>query len=292
MKYYLLFYLVLLAGIFAGGSLKGQGIEELVKNKYATYEKKITIERKPAPLPGVREADVTWSKTVWRLIDMREKMNQVFYFPTREIQGRNNLVNILLKGIKENTITAFVANPKDDDEFRQPISFEEIKKKIGGGPKTMSIRDLSTGNLRDSTYMQEMSADDVKKLIVKEIWYFDKQKSSLQVRILGLCPAKVYYRDSDTNKEDPLTVKLFWVAYPEVRTLLAKNESLNTRNGARNLSYDDLFLMRYFDGYIFQEENVFNNREILDYSTGEIASQESERIKNAIFNYEQDLWEY
>jgi len=140
--------------------------------------------------------------------------------------------------------------------------------------------------------MQEMSADDVKKLIVKEIWYFDKQKSSLQVRILGLCPAKVYYRDSDTNKEDPLTVKLFWVAYPEVRTLLAKNESLNTRNGARNLSYDDLFLMRYFDGYIFQEENVFNNREILDYSTGEIASQESERIKNAIFNYEQDLWEY
>ena len=131
MKHNLLLLLIFLAGTFSSTTLKSQGIEELVKNRYlGAYDKKITIERKPAPLPGVREADVTWSKIVWRLVDMREKMNQVFYFPTREIQGRNNLVNLLLKGIKENTVTAFDAHPQDDYEFLTPISYEDIKKRV------------------------------------------------------------------------------------------------------------------------------------------------------------------
>ena len=55
-----------------------------------------------------------------------------------------------------------------------------------------------------------------------------------------------------------------------------------------------LFSFQQVQGFdaVIQEENVFNNRKILDYANGEYASQESERIKNAIFNYEQDLWEY
>jgi hypothetical protein len=89
-----------------------------------------------------------------------------------------------------------------------------------------------------------------------------------------------------------LRKKLFWVFYPEIRNLLAKNESLNARNSARNYSFDDLFLIRNFDGYIIKEENVYNNRPIMDYASAEYASKESDRIKNAIFDYEQDLWEY
>jgi gliding motility associated protien GldN len=286
------FILIFFWSIIYSSSLMGQGIEDLVKNRTnGAYVKKITLERKPAPLPGIREADVTWSKTVWRWIDFREKMNQVFYFPTHEMQGRNNLFNVLMKGIKENAITAFVAKPKDDNEFGEPISYDGIAKAMSR-TATISIRDFNTGLLRDSTVLHEMSSDDVKILIVKEIWYFDKQKSSLQVRILGICPVKVYFDEKDVNKEDPKRLKLFWVYYPEVRALLAKSESLNSMNGARNLSYDDLFLMRYFDGYIFQEENVFDNREIRDYASNEYALEESNRIKNAIFNYEQDLWEY
>ncbi len=293
MKHKLLFFLILLAGIFTGSSLMGQGIEDLVKNRNnGAYDKKITIERKPAVLPGVREADVIWSKTVWRLIDMREKVNQHFYFPTREIQGRNNLVNILLKGIKDNTITAFNAPPQDDNEFLEPVSYDEVKKKFGGTSKTIQRRNFETGQMEDVTIQQEMSTDDVKQLMVKEIWYFDKQKSSLQVRILGLCPIKIWYRDADVEKQDLQRMKLFWVYYPEVRTLLAKNESLNSRNGARNFSFDDLFLIRNFDGFIVKEENVFNNRDVMQYASDEYALTESDRIKNMIFNYEQDLWEY
>jgi gliding motility associated protien GldN len=292
MKRTYFFFLIFLAGTFASNITLGQGIEDLVKNRNAgAYEKKITFERKPAALPGVREADVTWSKTVWRMIDMREKMNHQFYFPTKDMQGRTNLINLLLKGIKDNTVTAFDATD-DNNEFIKPVNYDQVKAQFGAGTKTVMRRNFETGQMEPVAIQQDINSDEVKQLIVKEIWYFDKQKSSLQVRILGLCPIRLYYRDEDVAQEVLLRKKLFWVYYPEIRNLLAKNESLNTLNGARNFSFDDLFLLRNFDGYIVKEENVYNNRDIMLYAANEYASQESERIKNSIFNYEQDLWEY
>lgn len=273
-------------------TMAGQGLDGLyMKGTDGAFEKRITLERKPAPLPGVREADVTWSKIVWRMIDLRERMNQQFYFPTRDMQGRSNLINLLMKGIEKNMITAFDAS-QDDNEFVTPLSYDQVKSQFGASSKVVQRRNFETGQLEDVTIQVDISTDEVKQLIIKEVWYFDKQKSTMQVRILGLCPIRMFYREEDKLQENVLRKKLFWVSYPEVRTLLAKNESLNAFNGARNLSFDDLFLIRRFDGYIVREENVYNNREILSYASGENASSESDRVKDAIFNYEQDLWEY
>ena len=46
-----------------------------------------------------------------------------------------------------------------------------------------------------------------------------------------------------------------------------------------------------FNSYIYKESNVYD-RKISDYAKGMDALLESERIKNDIFLYEHDLWEY
>ncbi|MBT6764180.1 MAG: hypothetical protein HOA90_06565, partial [Prolixibacteraceae bacterium] len=37
------------------------------------FKRTDVYQKKPMPLPSVREADVFWSKKIWRIIDMREK---------------------------------------------------------------------------------------------------------------------------------------------------------------------------------------------------------------------------
>ncbi len=282
MKKLLLILTSILIGSASQNLLKAQVID-------GAYTKRTTIDRKPAPLPIVRESDAVWSRTVWRIVDLREKANQHFYYPTREIQGRSNLFNILLKGIEEKRITAFDASVADN-EFKDPIYYNQVKQQFGDSVKRIKITDINTGDSRDSTVQADIPTHEVKQLEIKEMWYFDKQKSTLQVRILGICPIRVYKKDPKDSTF--VRKRLFWVSYPEIRPLLAKNESLNGFNGARSLSFDDLFLTRKFDGYIVKEENTYNNRSIEQYATGEYAAKESERIKNSIFNYEQDLWEY
>ena len=283
MKKLLLILTSILIGAASQNLLNAQNV---IKD---AYNKRTTLDRKPAPLPTIRESDAVWSRTVWRIIDLREKTNQHFYYPTREIQGRSNLFNILLKEIEGKTITAFDASVTDD-EFKEPINYNQVKQQFGDSVKTIKVTDINTGDNRDSIVQADIPTHEVKQLEIKEVWYFDKQKSTLQVRILGICPIRVYKKDAKDSTY--VRKKLFWVNYPEIRPILAKNESLNEFNGARSLSFDDLFLTRRFDGYIVKEENTYNNRSIEQYATGEYAAKESARIKNSIFNYEQDLWEY
>lgn len=254
------------------------------------FQRTDIFQRKPTPLPYVREADVMWSKKVWRIIDLREKMNQPLYFPTVEMEGKNNLVNLLLGGIRDGKLTAYDA--KNDDEFKVPMTYDQVKDALGATTKTRQIRDVDTGETRDTTVAAEVRAEEIKQVMLKEEWYFDKQTSTLNVRIIGICPIREYYRDEDVNQETVLRQQVFWVYYPEARELMAANEVFNVNNTARNSTYDDVFLKRVFTSYILKESNIYNNRAISQYLSGKDAMLESKRIENDLFDYEQNLWEY
>jgi gliding motility associated protien GldN len=124
---------------------------------------------------------------------------------------------------------------------------------------------------------------------MKEDWFFDKQRSVMDVRILGLCPMK--------EKADPTSGEvigyspLFWVYFPECRATFAKAEVYNTKNDAERRSLDDIFWKRMFSSYIHKESNVYD-RVVVSYATGLDVLLESDRIKDDIFVYEHDLWHF
>ena len=58
-----------------------------------------------------------------------------------------------------------------------------------------------------------------------------------------------------------------------------------------SLSWDDVFVSRMFQSYIYKESNVYD-RAINEYASGKDIQLESDRIKQSIFEYEHDLWDY
>lgn len=253
------------------------------------YKRTDIIQKKPMPLPSVREADVFWSRKIWRIIDLREKMNLPLYYPTVEIEGRMNLISLLLNGIENGQITPYDASL--DDDFKVPMSFEQVKASFGAEATTEEKIDFDTGERTMVTVQGEVRPNDIKQYMIKEEWYFDKQNSTLNVRILGICPIREFVRAGDTSGQKQRQ-KLFWVYYPEARPILSTNLMLNPYNAAQQVSFDDYFIKRTFNSYIVIAENVYNNRDISSYLTGKDAMLESKRIEDVIFNYEQDLWEY
>ena len=272
---------------FLVGATKHEAKAQIIDG---AYQRTDIYKRKPTPLPYVREADVMFRKKVWRIIDLREKINQPLYFPTREVEGRFNLVNLFIEGIKNGKLTAYDA--KNDDEFKVPMTFEQVKEAFGATTRTQKIRDVDTGELKEKVIAGEIRSEEVKQFMVKEEWYFDKQSSTMNVRVIGICPIQEFFREGDANQEDVQRRQVFWIYYPEARELMASNEVFNTLNTARNSSFDDIFLKRKFNSYIVKEENIYNNRNISQYLSGKDAMLESKKIENSIFDYEQNLWEY
>lgn len=253
------------------------------------FKRQDVYQKKPMPIPMVREADVYWSQMIWRVIDVREKINQPLYFPTKPVEGMTSLTALLLKGIEDKLITPYDA--RMDDDFKTPMTMAEVQSAFGVQTTTREVRNFETGEMETRTIEGEIRLEEVKQFMIKEEWYFDKQNSRLQVRIVGICPIQEYTREGDSSGQIQRR-KVFWIYYPEARPLLAQNQVFNPYNDARRMSFDDLFVKRYFNSYIVQEANVFNNRAISTYLSGKDAMLESKRIEDKIFNFEQDLWEY
>jgi gliding motility associated protien GldN len=289
----IIFGIITLASIAASSFAQTIKKESLVRD--GIYVKETIKEREPVPYPSLREADVMWSKRVWRVIDLHEKMNLPFYFPTVEMQDRKSLIQTLYDAVKKGEVVAY--DPDVDDEFTTPMSFNECETKLGGGMMQVGKNDDGS----PKTQYADPKWGDIKEFLVKEEWFFDKKYSKMECRIIGICPIRIYYKTLNTGEENAdeentgnLTkVKTFWIYFPEIRKVLANTSVFNDNNNAQRISFDDLFFFRRFDSYIVQEGNVYNNRMINAYTLGGIPNmEESERIRNDIFDTEHDLWEF
>jgi gliding motility associated protien GldN len=211
---------------------------------------------------------------------------------------RRSLIDVIYSAVAEGTITAYDAKGGLDDEFRESISEAEIIIESGAGQEinTRYDQDLIAQGVDpelaeyQDTVNNPFDRNIIKKWRLKEEWFFDKQRSVMDVRIIGMAPLK-----EDKDDEGRLSgtfSPLFWVWFPEARKVLIKAEVFNlVKNDAERRTYDDIFWKRMFGSVIVREANVMD-REVNEYMVGLDALLEAERIKAEIFNIEHDLWEY
>jgi gliding motility associated protien GldN len=247
----------------------------------AAYMKRDLADKKPLDYQYVREADVFWAKRIWRIIDVRQKLNLPFAYPPEP------LVQILHEAALNGTLTVYDPAVENPDQFKKPMSIADIEK-VGTRIDSQWMVDPVT--LADTFIVinEPLKYNRVIKYRIKEDWFFDANTSTMQVRIIGIAPVIEDYDEQGNYRGD---MTMYWIYYPDIRPLMATKAPHNAGNDATMYSWDDLMEMRKFESYIYKESNVYD-RNIQEYASGIDAQLESERIKQQMFEFEHDLWNH
>lgn len=242
------------------------------------------INTKPVPYPPFRKADLMWEKRIWRVIDMKQKINQPFYYPETPHNHWRNLITVIMDALKEGSITAY--DITITDEFLVPLTYQEVINRQVDTFHQVFKRPYPPYDEYDSLIYSNFDPTKVMRFRIKEDWYFDKQRSQLMVRIIGICPVMMKELNGVEYPEP-----MFWVYFPEARPIFAKSLVYNRHNDAMKLTYDDVFWKRMFGSLVYKESNVYDRR-ISEYASGLEALYESEKIKNDLMRFEHNLWEF
>ncbi|HXB13259.1 MAG TPA: gliding motility protein GldN [Bacteroidia bacterium] len=270
----ILSFVLLTGSVFAQNVLDGAYVDENSPN------------RRVIPYTFLRQADVMWQKRIWRIIDLREKMNLPLFYPLQANANRKSVFEVMRNALKSGEITGYDFSLDWDNSFVLPLTKTEVEDKLS---KTDTLQD-ENGNPK--VVHEDVTNDKIKQYMLKEDWFFDKQRSVMDVRTLGICPMKATV-NSNTGEEDAsgASTPIFWIYYPSVRSLFAITEVFNVENDAERRTLEDIFWKRQFSSYIVQESNVYN-RSIAGYLVGLDTQLENEKIKKKMFDLEHDMWQY
>lgn len=249
---------------------------------------------KPLEYGYVDDRDILYATMIWEKVVLDERINFPMYYPidTNNIgKDRRSLFDVLMRSVKNGDIE----NIYDDSYFTTKRTLKDIEASMVLVDTTeLGIEQFNAGETISPEYIskREISAADVREYHIKGMYYFDKRLGELKYRLLGIAPVvpDVNFIDED----EPDLVPLFWVFFPDARDVLHHAKAFNGKNSAIPISFDHLLNSRRFNGYIFREKNVQGNRAITEYITDNALMQllESDRIKERIRDFEQDMWTY
>lgn len=173
-------------------------------------------------------------------------------------------------------------------------------------------------DVRKNRKILNLASNSIFGYNIKEDWFFDKQRSLIDRRIISIAPlARYTFDDKDASFRGELLVydkdgkcfnlsaedgfeeydgkyeerEIFWLYFPELRNVIVNYFIYNDKSDAQWMSFDDMFWKRQFNAQIYKTSDKFD-REIEDYKYGVDALYEAERLKDEIRKWEMDVWNY
>ncbi|NLO69967.1 MAG: gliding motility protein GldN [Porphyromonadaceae bacterium] len=244
-----------------------------------------------------RAEDITWSRVVYRVIDMRDKQNFQLYFPSRTTDEYKSLFRLMVDAVIDG-INVYKRNPRDiKPQFNEILTGEELSR-------VFAFDELVDNNLvqvdpitEQRTFNGDQYMRYVRnqlKFLIQEVIFFDSHTSRLYSKIIAIAPMYALHPDNMANMETMAYFRnsvLCWFSFDELRPYLMKQYVIPSGNDSQRLTYDEFFAQNLYSSYILGDSNMYS-RMLLEFSLSEEALRaEQRRIETELLNFEQDLWE-
>ena len=271
-------------------------LREQRANKTKVTEAGDTVSTLAQPMEYgyIEDKDIIWSKVVWEVIDLNERLNQPYYRASDGLLTESaSLYDALVEGVRSGKISQVY----DDEYFTTKMTYDQIVSRTAKKDTQQYYFDMiDAGEEADEglIFNFEINSKDIKMLKTKGMWYIDRRLGEMKYRLLGLCIMGPDAQALGTEFDDGMFVELFWIWYPDARTVLNNYTVFNPNNSSSSVTFDDLLNSRRFSSVIYKAQTMYGITPIEDYipknSKGQL--EESDRIRESILQSEADMWSY
>ena len=222
--------------------------------------------------------DLTWRRDIYRELDLQKEKNAALYYPEEPLGDRVNFFTLILSLIQDGKIKAYEYR-LDGNELFTPdneIDLESILDKFY----------IDYEKDEKGKYIIDIPSRDIGKYYIKESHYLDKL-SNYQIKVTAICPVLMEGGFGDK----PTSYPMFWLNYDEISPYLGQTQVMTSSyNNTSNMSLDDYFVMRQYDGDIYKTSNL-RNVPLSDYcQTDEELQAERARIEKQLRDFQNGLW--
>ena len=226
-----------------------------------------------------------WQRVIYRQVDLMKEPNAPLYYPTRPMNGQQNLFSTIFQLLGDNKIKAYeyLDGYEEFDEAHQ-IRFKDMLDRF-----YILYEEVAGRAGEEPTYVineSDVPSADVRSYYVKEAWYFDQNTSAFDVKILAICPIL-----SSTGDMGETTMPMFWLPYENIRPYISNATIMTSNlNNATTFTMDDYFRRRMFEGEIIKTQNLMNQPLQAYCPTPDSLQNEQARIEAQLTGFEQSLW--
>ena len=233
------------------------------------------------------EADLQWSKVVYRSLDLTKGKNPALYYPEEPNEDGESMFFIIMRLLANNQISAYEyldGREMFTDEYKIKVAemldrfhvlYSEAKGSSEKNPK-YAIEDA------------DIPGNEILSYYIIEKWEFDTRSNKMQSRVEALCP--VLHRQDEFGGE-PIRFPMFWVKLNDIRPYIAQQYVFtDDDNNLMRYNLDDFFKLNMYQGDIYKVKNLRNQSLMQLFPDSVALKHAQDSIEQRLRRFDKDLW--
>lgn len=253
-------------------------IQDTIPTSDGFYQANNMEDAVPFAYPEVNKKNIRFYKRVWRDIDLKDEKNAILAVPG------NSLIEVVMKAIEKGRLSLY---SPDDDSFKGRLSAQEGMARFADSV-LVPIFDGEGNQIDSKMALNEFDPSRVTKFRVKEDIFFDKQRSRLETRIIGVAPLMNITTSAELAESVGAT-PAFWLYFPQLRYSLVQVDISDPDKGLYEMSMDDFFVQNKFASTIVRESSPGMLQNLKETESGG-QQLDGKKVEEKLDEYKKKLW--
>lgn len=253
-------------------------IQDTIPTTDGFYQANNMEDAVPFAYPEVNKKNIRFYKRVWRDIDLKDEKNAILAVPG------NSLIEVVMKAIEKGKLSLY---SPDDDSFKGRLSAQEGMARFADSV-LVPIFDGEGNQIDSKMALNEFDPARVTKFRVKEDIFFDKQRSRLETRIIGVAPLMNITTSAELAESVGAT-PAFWLYFPQLRYALVQVDVSDPDKGLYDMSMDDFFVQNKFASNIVRESSPGMLQSLKETENGG-QQLDGKKVEEKLDAYKKKLW--